>query len=146
MLLTTKARYAIMAVMDMASRENYSVPVSLADIANAQLIKISYLEQLFAKLKNQGILVAEKGPGGGYLFVRHPREIALLEVIKAVEENLKMTKCGKIECCDVPGKKCSSHYLWKGLEKVIEKYFADISIEDAVTSWEKKIILSGINA
>jgi Rrf2 family iron-sulfur cluster assembly transcriptional regulator len=130
MLLTTKARYAIMAMIDIAQQR--SLTVSLNEIAERQSITVGYLEQIFSKLKKAEIITSSKGPGGGYKLSKNADEIKLVEVIKAVEENIRMTKCGEIPSCMIKGVKCSTHYLWKGLERTIENYFTGITIKDAI--------------
>ena len=131
MHLTTKSRYAIIAMIDIAINAKSEVPVSLSDISIRQNITLRYLEQIFSKLKKAHLVVATKGPGGGYQLSANATDINLLAVIKAVEENLRITKCvNRGLGCHTKGVKCMTHYLWNGLENRITEYFQAISIYD----------------
>ncbi len=130
MLLTTKARYAVMAVVDIA--EKFCVkPQKIADISARQNISVNYLEQIFNKLKNAKIVASVKGPGGGYKLYHKPEHIYIYDIIKAVAEPVKFTKCTDVNhSCNNSNIKCQTHFLWKGLEKQVRNYLANISIAD----------------
>ena len=131
MMLTTKSRYAVMAIIEVASRQN-NTPVKLADISKKQDIPLNYLEQIFLKLKKSNLVTSIKGPGGGYNLNLPSNQIFIEDIIDAVEENLKMTRCSKDKTCRDDGIKCKTHNLWKGLGIHIREYFANISIEDVI--------------
>lgn len=132
MMLTTKSRYAIMAVLELASK-NGDKPCSLAEISNQQSISINYLEQIFLMLKRAGIVRSVKGPGGGYFI--NSNNIKISSIIDAVYENTKMTRCSsknnKVGCI-AKNLRCNSHYLWDGLTSHIRSYFDAISIADVI--------------
>lgn len=134
MILTTKGRYAINAIMEIV--ENFGdKPASLAEISKRQNISISYLEQIFSNLKNAGLVTAIKGPGGGYSLVKD-RKITANDIIKATGEKMKMTSCANENNCikiESNNNKCKTHHLWKGLERKIEEYFTSIVIYEAKT-------------
>ncbi len=130
MILTTKTRYAVMAVIEIADdKENR--PVSLLTISKKQDISLSYLEQIFVHLKKAEIVKAHKGPGGGYILVKSPKETTIAEIIKAIGESMKMTRCNNIKkSCVASGKKCRTHQLWHGLENKINEYLSSVTIGD----------------
>ena len=132
MMLTTKSRYAVMAIIEVASR-NETLPMKLSDISINQNIPLSYLEQIFLKLKKANLVMSVKGPGGGYYLKNSSDKINLIDIIDAVEENLKMTNCSKDKNCRKDGINCQTHDLWKGLGKHIRGYFSSISIEDVIS-------------
>ena len=119
MILTTKARYAVMAVIEIAENKT-NQPVSLQTISQRQKISLSYLEQIFLHLKKAGIVASVKGPGGGYILNKSRSDITISNIIKAIGEHIKMTRCnnGKRGCTN-SGTKCKTHHLWYGLEKKI---------------------------
>ena len=131
MMLTKKSRYAVMAVIEVASN-NSNLPMKLADISNNQNIPLNYLEQIFLKLKKANIVSSVKGPGGGYILNNSSNEITVESIIDAVEENLKMTQCATDKNCRKNGVNCKTHDLWKGLGRRIRDYFASISIADII--------------
>jgi Rrf2 family iron-sulfur cluster assembly transcriptional regulator len=131
MMLTTKSRYAVIAMMEVAIGDG-TKPVKLGDIAVNQDISLSYLEQIFAKLKKANLVDAVKGPGGGYLLKHSPKEISIAAIVDAVDENLKMTRCSKDKKCRKNGINCKTHNLWKGLGLQITNYFAGISVADVM--------------
>lgn len=131
MMLTTKSRYAVMAIMEVASSDG-TKPVKLGDISTNQNIPLNYLEQIFSKLKKAKLVDAVKGPGGGYLLKIASNKITIENIIDAVEENLKMTRCAKDKSCRQNGINCKTHNLWKGLGSQIRNYFASISIADVI--------------
>jgi Rrf2 family iron-sulfur cluster assembly transcriptional regulator len=131
-MLTTKSRYAVMAIMEVASRDSLD-PTKLSDISISQNIPLSYLEQIFLKLKKADLVKSVKGPGGGYHLNVPKEQITIENIIDAVEENLKMTNCSKDKDCRKNGINCQTHDLWKGLSKQIRNYFASISIDDVIS-------------
>ena len=133
MMLTTKSRYAVTSLIDIANVAANS-PVNLADISIRQNISISYLEQIFAKLKNAGIVNAIKGPGGGYVLAKGLDQINIKHVIDAVEEKMMMTQCGNDlkKSCLKNNTKCSTHNLWHNLSNHINSYLNSISIKDVI--------------
>ena len=139
MILTTRGRYAVMAILDIASMK-HDVPVTLADISIRQSIALSYLEQIFMRLKKCDIVTSVRGPGGGYLLARNPSAITLDQIIDAVEEDIDITRCGSEEAkgCMPGNVKCKAHDLWEDLSITIRKYFADISIADVLENNFKK--------
>lgn len=138
MRLTTKGRYAVTAMLDLALHKNQG-PVSLADISQRQGISLSYLEQLFAKLRKQTLVSSVRGPGGGYELDRDSASIYIAEIIDAVNESVDTTKCqGKGDCQG--GETCLTHYLWKDLSEQIHDFLEGISLADLVLKNEVKRI------
>ena len=131
MILGTKARYAVMAMVDLAinSHEN---PIKLSDIASRQEMPVAYLEQIFARLKQNGIVTSVKGPGGGYLLSRNMQDLPISEIITAAEEDIKMTRCDSHAKggCMATKAQCLTHDLWEGLGSKIYEYFYNISLAD----------------
>lgn len=131
MKLSTKSRYAITAMIDLA--QNQQGAVSLRDISDRKGISLSYLEQLFCKLKNNKVVSSRRGPGGGYTLNRKCSEISLFEIITAVDENIDQTQCaGSMNC--LKDKPCTTHHVWTGLNKIIKDYMKSITIEDVITN------------
>ena len=113
MRLTAKGRYAVTAMLDLAVRKDVG-PVSLADISERQGISLSYLEQLFAKLRRQELVKSVRGPGGGYQLSRQANEIFVAQIVDSVDENVDATKCaGRADCQG--GETCLTHELWTDL-------------------------------
>jgi Rrf2 family iron-sulfur cluster assembly transcriptional regulator len=134
-MLTTRGRYAVMAVVDMATRQKEeNAPIKLAEIAEAQNISLNYLEQIYNKLKNASIVTSIKGPGGGYVFNDTLEEVKVLDVVEAVDESLKMTRCNPNSNfgCMPGGAKCLTHDLWENMGKELKGYLAKVSISDVV--------------
>ena len=131
MKLTSKGRYAVMAMADLA-KNNAEVPTSLAEISLRQGISISYLEQLFLKLRKSNLVQSARGPSGGYVLSKPPSEIKLLSIISAVDEKIKTVKCKKESKKGCNGKsiKCITHNLWDDLETHINKFFEDNTLND----------------
>lgn len=127
MILTTKARYAVMAVIEIAEEKN-SQPVSLISISEKQKISLSYLEQIFSRLKKAGIVTAVKGPGGGYTLAKSCNEITVADIIRAMGEHVKMTRCSTKEGCVKVSSKCKTHHLWRGLENKIYEYLDSVPL------------------
>ena len=128
MKLTTKGRYAVTAMLDLALH-NDSGPVTLNDIAGRQKLSLSYLEQLFARLRRNGLVKSTRGPGGGYSLSRNAEEIAIVDVISAVDEKVDNTQCGGSSDCHNQ-KKCLTHDLWCDLSDQIKQFLAGISLGD----------------
>lgn len=140
MILTTKGRYAVIAMIDLVENSQiYSEilnPVSLLSIAKRQNISLSYLEQIFANLRKAEIVKAVKGPGGGYVLKRKADEITVADIIFATGGNIKVTNCTAEEKCAFAKedeKKCKTHHLWKNLEKNILHYLTSITLANIVT-------------
>jgi Rrf2 family iron-sulfur cluster assembly transcriptional regulator len=138
MRLSTKGRYAVMAMADLARRQTVSEPgeraISLADIAARQQISLSYLEQLFARLRRRGLVKSLRGPGGGYLLARTAGDTTIAEIVMAVDEPLRATRCSaKGKGCMLKGERCLTHDLWEEMGRQIEGYLASVSLADVVT-------------
>ncbi len=130
MRLTTKGRYAVTAMLDLALHCDQG-PVSLADISARQGISLSYLEQLFAKLRRVELVRSVRGPGGGYCLGTTMDNISIAQVVDAVSESLDATRCeGKGNCQD--GQVCLTHHLWEDLSGRIHQFLSDISLADLV--------------
>ena len=127
MMLTTKGRYAVMAMVDIARHANGKT-VTLSDVSVRQGITIAYLEQLFSRLKRAGLVKSVRGPGGGYLLARDSEQINVAEVILAADETIKMTRC-ETTGCSISGAKCLTH----DLSQQIYGYLNAISLEDVLT-------------
>ncbi|MEX2469096.1 MAG: Fe-S cluster assembly transcriptional regulator IscR [Pseudohongiellaceae bacterium] len=138
MRLTTKGRYAVTAMLDLALHEDQG-PISLADISRRQTISLSYLEQLFAKLRKGALVTSVRGPGGGYELQRGAGAIYIAQIIDAVNESLDTTRCqGKGDCQG--GETCLTHYLWEDLSEQIHHFLEGISLADLVAKREVKRI------
>ena len=131
MKLTSKGRYAVMAMADLAKVSNEQ-PTNLSEISLRQGISISFLEQIFSKLKKSNLVYSSRGPSGGYLLSKSPSEIKLLSIIKAVDEKVKTVGCKKESKKSCTGKsiKCITHNLWDDLEKHINSFFEKNTLED----------------
>ena len=130
MKLTTKSRYAVTAMLDIASH-NTGSPISLPEISHRQNISLSYLEQLFSRLKKSGLVDSIKGPGGGYKLSKDANEIVISEVIQAVDEDLETTACnGKSNCHN--NHQCISHNLWQDLGNEINNFLSDITLQQVI--------------
>lgn len=126
MKLTTKGRYAVTAMMDLAVHAGIK-PVPLADISQRQGISLSYLEQLFARLRREGLVVSTRGPGGGYRLSRAPREIAVVTVLNAIDERMETTRCHDQSNCQ-DGAPCLTHELWFDLSRQIHEFLSRITL------------------
>ncbi len=131
MKLTTKGRYAVTAMLDLALHAG-SGPITLADVARRQDISLSYLEQLFARLRRKSLVSSVRGPGGGYRLGRSAQEISVAEVITAVDENVDTTRCGGAHNCQ-DSQPCLTHDLWCDLSDRINEYLSGITLYDLVT-------------
>ena len=131
MKLTSKGRYAVMAMADLA-KTNAKEPTSLSEISLRQGISISYLEQLFLKLRRNNLVESARGPSGGYLLTKPPEEIKLLSIISAVDEKIKTVKCKKEskKGCNGKSVKCITHNLWDDLENHINNFFEKNTLKD----------------
>ncbi len=131
MKLTTKGRYAVTAMLDI-SLHCKDKPVSLAEISDRQDISLSYLEQLFSKLRKQGLVKSMRGPGGGYRLSRAPTKITMSQIILAVDENVDLSKCGGLNNCTKNGH-CLTHDLWMDLSHRIQSFLDDISLQEMMS-------------
>lgn len=131
MILGTKARYAVMAMVELAGRDE-GVPVALSDLAEAQDITLPYLEQIFSKLKHGGLVQSVRGPGGGYVLAKSAGDIHVADIVVAVDESLKMTRCeNHVDTgCMASRTRCATHHLWEGLERQIMGYLSGVSLAD----------------
>ncbi|RZJ01883.1 MAG: Rrf2 family transcriptional regulator [Brevundimonas sp.] len=139
MRLSTKGRYAVMAMADLARNgralEGVARAVSLAEIAARQEISLSYLEQLFARLRKSGLVQSVRGPGGGYRLARTAGETMVAEIVLAVDEPIRATRCvahGTPKGCMLGGERCITHDLWEDLGAEIHAYLAAVSLEDVI--------------
>jgi len=133
MRLSTKGRYAVMAMADLARREGDAArAVALADIAARQEISLSYLEQLFARLRRKGLVKSARGPGGGYRLAREACDTTIAEIVHAVDEPLRATRCHSGAGCMIKGERCLTHDLWADLGDRIEDYLASVSLADVI--------------
>ena len=117
-------------MLDLALNGNQG-PVSLAEISSRQEISLSYLEQLFSKLRKNGLVVSTRGPGGGYSVSRDLSKVAVSEIIGAVNESVDATQCGGRENCHSHGR-CLTHDLWEGLSEQIEEFLSNVSLQDMI--------------
>ena len=133
MKLTTKGRYAVMAMADLAANQN-GKPVSLSDISLRQNISLSYLEQLFSKLKNEKLVKSIRGSSGGYILDKSPKDIRISNIIFAVDEQVKTLNCKRESKRGCNGRtvKCITHNLWDDLEKHINDFFDKVSLNDLI--------------
>jgi Rrf2 family transcriptional regulator, iron-sulfur cluster assembly transcription factor len=136
MRLTTKGRFAVTAMVDLGMRHGNG-PVTLAEISERQKISLSYLEQLFGKLRRNGIVESVRGPGGGYLLGKPMRELSVAEIILAVDEPLDATQCGGKENCHDDGK-CITHDLWAALNTRIFEYLGGVTLQQLVDNQRAK--------
>ena len=144
MRLTSKGRYAVTAMLDVALHTS-SGPVSLADISERQGISLSYLEQLFAPLRKHGLVSSVRGPGGGYRLGLEAQSISVSAVIQAVDESIDATRCGGKGDCH-GGTQCLTHSLWEGLSDRIEDFLANISLAELVGKHDVSSIAQRQNA
>ena len=143
MRLSTKGRYAVMAMADLAGHgpgaDNEIKPVALAEIADRQDISLSYLEQLFAKLRRGGLVTSVRGPGGGYRLSRPSGELRIADIILAVDEPIAATRCkaGSSKGCTKTGARCVTHDLWEELGQQIHVFLSSVSLADVL---EKRVL------
>jgi len=136
MRLTTKGRFAVTAMLDVALYAG-NAPVTLAAIAQRQKISLSYLEQLFGKLRRSGLVDSVRGPGGGYQLARPPREMTVADIIRAVDEPIDATQCGGHENCH-DDRRCMTHELWAGLTDHIFSFLHGVTLADLVAQQQPK--------
>ena len=130
MRLTAKGRYAVTAMLDLAVHDEQG-PISLADISERQGISLSYLEQLFSKLRRQELVKSSRGPGGGYQLNREPGDIYIAQIVDSVDENVDATKCsGQANCQQ--GETCLTHELWSDLSSQIHNFLSDINLASLI--------------
>uniref|UniRef100_B0SXC8 Transcriptional regulator, BadM/Rrf2 family n=1 Tax=Caulobacter sp. (strain K31) TaxID=366602 RepID=B0SXC8_CAUSK len=144
MRLSTKGRYAVMAMTDLARRQDEAEggrAVALAEIAARQQISLSYLEQLFARLRRKGLVVSARGPGGGYRLALDPAQTRISDIVLAVDEPLRATRCGLSKAgvgkgapkgCMAGGAQCLTHDLWEEMGRQIHGYLASVSVADVL--------------
>ncbi|MDK1022631.1 MAG: Rrf2 family transcriptional regulator [Gammaproteobacteria bacterium] len=134
MRLTAKGRYAVTAMLDLAVHEG-SGPISLADISERQGISLSYLEQLFSKMRRHNLVCSVRGPGGGYKLSRNSTDICVAEIVDSVDETLDATRCaGKADCHQ--GKTCLTHELWSDLSIQIHQFLSGIDLASIIARGE----------
>jgi Rrf2 family iron-sulfur cluster assembly transcriptional regulator len=150
MRLTTKGRFAVTAMLDLAINEKKDAPetkpVTLAGISERQDISLSYLEQLFSRLRRQGLVKSIRGPGGGYNLAKNYADISVAEIINAVDEQIDATQCGGHENCRDEGR-CMTHDLWSSLNTKILEYLAGVTLADMVASQQsgQKVLITPRN-
>jgi Rrf2 family iron-sulfur cluster assembly transcriptional regulator len=130
MRLTTKGRFAVTAMLDLALRHQQG-PVTLAGIGQRQSISLSYLEQLFGKLRRHALVESVRGPGGGYRLARQTEKVSVADIILAVDEPLDATQCGGMENCQ-DDKRCMTHNLWATLNDKLYDYLNSVTLQDLV--------------
>ena len=133
MKLSTKSRYAVMAMVDLA-KQSIGEPIALADVADRQEISLSYLEQIFGKLRRGGLVNSVRGPGGGYMLSRSAADTRISDIILAVDEPIQTTRCkpGSPFGCKSNQSRCMTHDLWEELGHQIYIYLSSVSLEDVV--------------
>ncbi len=137
MRLTTKGRFAVTAMIDLALRD-HAGPVALAGISGRQQISLSYLEQLFGKLRRNALVESVRGPGGGYRLGRAPAEISVAEIIDAVDEPVDATQCqGKENCLDE--RRCLTHDLWANLNTHMVEFLDGVSLESLIVEQRERL-------
>jgi len=135
MRLTTKGRFAVTAMIDVAMHAT-EAPVTLAGVSERQRISLSYLEQLFGKLRRHGLVASARGPGGGYRLARPAGEVTVADVILAVDEPIDATQCGGKENC-LDDRRCMTHELWAGLNAHIFAFLRSVTLEELVRQQER---------
>ncbi|WP_027284049.1 Rrf2 family transcriptional regulator [Rubritepida flocculans] len=141
MRLSTRGRYAVMAMVELAARQHAlpppapgkaSPPVSLAEIAAGQMLSLAYLEQLFGPLRRAGLVASARGPGGGYRLARPAREIPISAIVDAVDEPIRATRCEEGAPGCIAGRRCLTHDLWAELGEQIRLFLDGLTLEDVV--------------
>jgi Rrf2 family iron-sulfur cluster assembly transcriptional regulator len=143
MRLTTKGRFAVTAMIDLGLRQHHG-PVTLASISQRQDISLSYLEQLFGKLRRHELVASTRGPGGGYTMGRPMNEISVADVIYAVDEPLDATQCGGKENCDNE-QRCMTHDLWANLNRVMVDFLDSVSLQQLVDEQRERLARKGVS-
>lgn len=136
MRLTTKGRFAVTAMIDVALNDGKG-PVTLAGISERQKISLSYLEQLFGKLRRSDLVESVRGPGGGYRVARGLADISVAQIIQAVDEPMDATQCGGLENCH-DDQRCMTHELWSNLNQCIQNYLVRVTLASLVEAQQKK--------
>ena len=140
MRLTTKGRFAVTAMIDLAMQPG-SGPVTLAEISQRQKISLSYLEQLFGKMRRRALVDSVRGPGGGYLLAKDMAQVSVADIIVAVDEPIDSTQCGGEENCR-DGQKCITHDLWTNLDQHVVDYLSAVTLKQLVD--EQKATQNGV--
>ncbi|MFW5431528.1 MAG: Rrf2 family transcriptional regulator [Methylophilaceae bacterium] len=142
MRLTTKGRFAVTAMLDLAlseaSTHGAQKPVTLAGISERQDISLSYLEQLFSRLRRKGLVSSVRGPGGGYNLAKEKADISVSAIISAVDEHIDATQCSGKEDCHGADGRCMTHDLWASLNKKILDHLSGVSLADMVNAQQEK--------
>ena len=138
MKITSKGRYAVLAMVDVARHSKMS-PCNLTNVSIRQNISLPYLERIFNDLKKANLVESQKGPGGGYRLSKDSSEIQILEIFNAIDEKIKATGCSNNSnaFCTGKGNKCLTHNFWEDLEKLIGNYLQSVSLNDLVTGNKK---------
>lgn len=160
MRLSTKGRYAVMAMADLALNAEQGKPISLSEISDRQQISLSYLEQLFARLRKAGLVKSARGPGGGYVLARPAQAMFVSDIVLAVDEPIKATRCeltsnklganrrlngdqtGEVGCMP-GGQRCLTHDLWEDLGRAIHDYLSRVSLDDVIHRRTRKSVSIG---
>ena len=142
MQLTTKGRYAVTAMLDLASNET-TKPVTLDRISERQNISLSYLEQLFAKLRKASLVKSVRGPGGGYLLNVSAEDVTLTQIIEAVDENIDLRRCHGLRNC-LRGKQCLSHHLWCEVSDQIRDFLSTRNLQQVIDDYNENEIVKEI--
>lgn len=140
MRLTSKGRYAVSAMVDLVKNSDAG-PVTLASISERQFISLSYLEQLFRRLREEGLVTSVRGPGGGYRLARAANEIVISDVITAVNESIRTTLCEDADRGCHQGSRCDTHQLWNSLGRYIYRFLDSITLQDVC---DKNIFLDSL--
>ena len=142
MKLSTRGRYAVMAMVDLVAQSSENLPIPLSQIAERQNIPVSYLEQLFGKLRKKGLVKSIRGPRGGYMVAKDPDQTRIADIILAVDEPIQATRCayGSPNGCNADKSRCLTHDLWAELTNHIHLYLNSVSLSDIL---EKRILGSG---
>lgn len=143
MRLTTKGRFAVTAMIDLALRQ-HDGPVTLSGISERQHISLSYLEQLFGKLRRYGLVTSVRGPGGGYFLAKATDSVSVAQIIVAVDEPLDATQCGGKENC-LDEHRCMTHDLWTSLNKRMFEYLDSVTLQELVAQQKKPAEVSVLN-
>ena len=131
MELNTKCRYAVTAMAELAQAAD-GTALALSTIADRQLISLAYLEQIFLKLRRAGLVESARGRSGGYRLARPARDIRIAEIMHAVEEDMRMTRCGAEAATCLPGRRCITHGLWNALSDQIESFLQTVTLQQVV--------------